>query len=67
VASLQENLCGLIQVILVKVGENLQKPQVDNLVQQIIVKMFQASSTVTEDGLIMLNGLATSCAQNLNF
>lgn len=29
--------------------------------------MFQASQTVTEDGLIMLHGVVTGCAQNLDF
>lgn len=33
VSALQENLCGLIQVILIKVGEQLEKPLVDNIVQ----------------------------------
>lgn len=36
---LQDSLCGLLQVIFIKVGPNIEKPLADNVIE-IIVSLF---------------------------
>lgn len=48
---MQDALCGLIQVILIKVGTMVEKPLAANIVQ-VIISLFKQAEKVTENGLI---------------
>ena len=61
---LQDNLSGLIQVILIRVGDLIEKPLAANIIQAII-QIFKLAGKVTENGLIILNGLAVGCCEKI--
>ena len=50
---IQDLLCGVLQVILVKVGKQIQKPLCDNIIT-VIIAIFTQSGKVTDNGLIAL-------------
>lgn len=54
--TLQDSLCGLMQVILIKVGHRVEKPLADNMIAMII-NLFKQAEKVTENGLIAFNGM----------
>ena len=52
----QSVLCGLIQVIMVRVGHNVDVPTAENIVA-LIIQSFQQHQKVTEAGLIAYQGV----------
>jgi len=48
---LQDCLCGLLQVTLIKVGHSIEKPLAANIIH-LIVELFKQAEKVTENGLI---------------
>lgn len=49
-------LCGLVQVIMVRVGQNIETPVAEQIVG-LIIKSFQQHQRVTEAGLIAYQGV----------
>lgn len=49
-------LCGLIQVIMVRVGHNVDVPTAESIVA-LIIQSFQQHQKVTEAGLIAYQGV----------
>ena len=47
----QDLLCGLVQVILIRVGPMIQEPLAANIIQ-VIIQLFKQAEKVTENGLI---------------
>ena len=52
----QDMISGLLQVILVKVGSNVDS-QIGEKIVQLLVMIFQSLKRVTENGLIAYSGL----------
>jgi len=52
----QDYLTGLLQIILVKVGEKVDNITASNIIK-LVVLIFQNQKRVTENGLIALSGL----------
>ena len=63
--TLQDSLCGLMQVILIKVGHNVEKPLADNMIQTIIA-LFKQAEKVTENGLIAFNGMVVGLGEKID-
>jgi len=61
---LQDLLCGLLQVILIKVGYMIEKPLAQNIVQMII-QLFKQAEKVTENGLIAFQGLVVGLGDKI--
>lgn len=49
-------LCGLVQVIMVRIGHNVDVPTADRIVA-LIIQSFQQNQRVTEAGLIAYQGV----------
>ena len=63
-AYLQDLLCGLVQVMLIKIGDKAQKPLVTNIVM-VIIRLFKQAGKVTENGLIALQGAVVGCGEHI--
>lgn len=61
---LQDCLCGLLQVILIKVGHQVE-PQLASNIIEIIIRMFKQHSKVTENGLIAFQGLVVGTGEQM--
>lgn len=64
-AYLQDLLCGLVQVMLVKIGYKATKPLVTNIVM-VVIRLFKQAEKVTENGLIALQGAVVGCGQHID-
>lgn len=60
----QDLLCGLLQVILIKVGPMIQMPLAINIIQ-IIIQIFKQAEKVTENGLIAFQGLVVGFGEQI--
>lgn len=63
-AILQDSLCSLVNAILIRCGDMCEEAMVKNIVTMIIA-LFKSYNSVTESGLIILNGLAYGCPEKL--
>lgn len=63
---LQDCLCGLLQVTLIKVGHSIEKPLAANIIH-LIVELFKQAEKVTENGLIAFQGLVVGLGDRLEF
>ena len=63
---LQDCLCGLLQVILVKVGHMLDTQLAANITE-VIVSLFTQAGKVTENGLIAYQGLVVGRGEQIDF
>lgn len=63
--TLQDSLCGLMQVILIKVGHRVEKPLAENMIQTII-NLFKQAEKVTENGLIAFNGMVVGLGDKID-
>lgn len=61
----QDYLCGLLQIILVKVGEQVDSQLADNIVK-LLVQIFQHQKKVIESGLIVYSGLINGVGKRIN-
>ena len=61
----QDMLCGLIQVIMAKVGSTVDAQTGENIVQ-LLIMMFQAAKRVTESGLIAYQGICVGLGDQVN-
>lgn len=61
----QDLLCGLVQVMLVKIGYKATKPLVTNIVM-VVIRLFKQAEKVTENGLIALQGAVVGCGQHID-
>jgi hypothetical protein len=55
-----------MQVILFKVGHMVGKPLADGMIQMIIA-LFKQANNVTENGLIVLNGMTVGFGDKIDF
>jgi len=61
----QDMISGLLQVILVKVGSNVDS-QIGEKIVQLLVMIFQSLKRVTENGLIAYSGLCQGLKNRVN-
>lgn len=62
---LQDYLAGLLQIILVKVGQKVDEITASNIVK-LLVLIFQNLKKVTENGLIAFSGLINGIGERVN-
>lgn len=60
ISSLQDAFASIVQTILMKIGPTVQPNMCQNIVAMVI-SIFKQHGSVTEAGLIILNGLASGC------
>ena len=61
---LQDLICGLLQVILIKIGSRLDDQLIANIIK-VIIQMFTGAGTVTESGLIAFQGLVVGVGERI--
>jgi len=62
---LQDLLCGLLQVILIKVG-HLVTNELSNQIIALLIQMFQGAGRVTENGLIAFQGMCVGLGDKID-
>jgi hypothetical protein len=62
---LQDLLCGLLQVILIKVG-HLVQPELSSQIITLLIQMFQKAGRVTENGLIAFQGMSYGLGEKID-
>ena len=62
---MQDLLCGLLQVILIKVGPMVEKPLAANIIQ-VIIRLFKQADKVTENGLIAFQGMVVGLGEAID-
>lgn len=62
---LQDLLCGLVQVIMMKVGDNIDD-ETGNKIVQLIIMIFKNLQKVTENGLIAYQGVVVGLGNRVN-
>lgn len=60
----QDLLCGLVQVILIRVGPLVQDQLAANIIQ-VIIQLFKQAEKVTENGLIAFQGLVVGAGERI--
>lgn len=58
-------LCGLLQVILVKIGSSISTDMGNNIIT-MLTQLFQQQKRVTEGGLIAYSGLCGGLQERIN-
>lgn len=61
---LQDYLCGILQVILVKVGHQVSESEAPKIVE-LLIMMFKQRGKVTENGLIAFSGLCNGVGEKI--
>mmetsp|Transcript_8492 Transcript_8492/g.14279 ORF Transcript_8492/g.14279 Transcript_8492/m.14279 type:complete len:310 (+) Transcript_8492:1634-2563(+) len=62
--SLQDLLCGLVQVVLIRIGDLVMAPLAENIIQ-VIISIFKQAQKVTESGLIAFQGLVVGAGDKI--
>jgi len=58
-------LCGILQVVLVSVGDKIEPELGENIIK-LITTLFKTSGKVTESGLIAYSGLCNGLGRRVN-